>query len=161
MGCRSYLMKTLRWYIEGIATTPNSTEFNNMSEERDGLFIEQLMSRDASADDIDGVEGIEARDSPEPSQIARTDPVGLVEITRPSSPSVWIGRSAGSTFDPNLFRLVGSGQKLLNGRDDGGKTNISVMELNMDRLGPDAGEYRTASFVGRQFIRESLGFADN
>jgi len=39
-------------------------------------------------------------------------------------------------------------------------TNTPVMELIMDRLGPDAGESRTAGLVGRQFVTESQDFAD-
>jgi len=139
----------------------NSPGFNKMAEERDRLFIEELMGRNGLADDIDGVEGIEPSDSPGSSQIAGTDQVGLLEITHLPGSNVWIGRSTGSTLDLDLFRLAGPGQNLFNGRDDREMTNTPVMELIMDRLGPDAGESRAAGLVGRQFVTENQDFADN
>ena len=112
-----------------------SPRINEMAAERDRLLIEELMSRDRLADDIDGVEGIEPSDSPGSSQIAGTDQVGLLEITHLSGSNVWIGRPTGSTLDLDLFRLAGPGQDLFNGRDDREMTNTPVMELMMNRLG--------------------------
>jgi len=147
-------------HLGDLGKAHNSPGFNKMAEERDRLFVEELMGRNGLADDIDGVEGIEPSDSPRSSQIAGTDQVGLLEITHLSGSNVWIGRSTGSTLDLDLFRLAGPGQDLFNGRDDREMTNTPVMELIMDRLGPDAGESRTAGLVGRQLVAKSQDFAD-
>ena len=131
-----------------------SPGINEMAAERDRLLIGELAGRDRLADDIDGVEGIEPSDSPGSSQIAGTDQVGLLEITHLSGSNVWIGRSAGSTLDLDLFRLAGPGQDLFNGRDDREMTNTPVMELMMDRLGADAGEGGAAGLGGRQLVAQ-------
>jgi len=147
-------------HLGDLGKAHNSPGFNKMAEERDRLFVEELMGRNGLADDIDGVEGIEPSDSSRSSQIAGTDQVGLLEITHLSGSNVWIGRSTGSTLDLDLFRLAGPGQDLFNGRDDREMTNTPVMELIMDRLGPDAGESRTAGLVGRQLVAKSQDLAD-
>ena len=147
-------------HLGDLGKAHNSPGFNKMAEERDRLFVEELMGRNGLADDIDGVEGIEPSDSPGSSQIAGTDQVGLLEITHLSGSNVWIGRPTGSTFDLDLFRLAGPGQDLFNGRDDREMTNTPVMELMMDRRGADAGEDGAAGLVGRQLVAQGQDLPD-
>lgn len=131
-----------------------------MAAERDRLLIGELAGRGCLSDDIDSVEGVEAGDPPRPPQVSRPDQVGLLKIAHPASSEVGIRGAAGKALGLDLFRFAGPGQDLLDGRDGGKPTDAPSLELEMDRLGADAGESRSAGLMGFQFVAESQDLAD-
>ena len=131
-----------------------------MAAERDRLLIGELAGRSCLPDDIDGVEGIEASDPPWPPQVSRPDQVGLLEVAHPASSDVGIRGAAGKALAFDLFRFAGPGQNLFDGRDGGKPTDAPSLELEMDRLGADAGESRPAALMGRQLVAESQDLTD-
>ena len=137
-----------------------SPGLNKIAAERDSLFIGELAGRGCLTDDIDSLEGVEASDSPGASQITGTDQVSLLEIAHFMGRDIGIGRSAGRTSSFNPFRLAGPGQDLLDGRDGGKLTDAPSLELEMDRLGADAGKSGPAGLMGSQFITQSQDLAD-
>jgi hypothetical protein len=73
---------------------------------------------------------------------------------------IGIGWSVGTTFGLGPFRLTGSGQDLLDGRDRRKLTDAPPLKLEMDRLGSDTGKSGSAGFVGSQFVAKSQDLAD-
>jgi hypothetical protein len=137
-----------------------SPGLNKMAAERDGFLIGELAGRGSLTDHIDGVEGVEASDSPRASQIAGTDQVGLLETAHLMGRDIGIGRTVGTTFGLGLFRSSGASQDLLDGRDGGKLTDAPSLELEVDRLGADAGKSRPAGLMGSQFVAQSQDLAD-
>jgi hypothetical protein len=137
-----------------------SPGINKMAAERDGLLIGELVGRGCLPDDIDGVEGVEASDSPGASQIAGTNQVGLLEIAHLMGWDIGIGWSVGTTFGLGPFRSSGASQDLLDGRDRRKLTDAPSLKLEMDRLGADTGKSGSAGFVGSQFVAKSQDLAD-
>ena len=133
---------------------------NEMETERDRLLIGELVGRGCLPDDIDGVEGIEASDASRPSQISGPDQVGLLEVAHPASSDVGIRGAAGKAMALGLFRFAGPGQNLLDCRDGGKPTEAPSLELEMDRLGADAGESRPAALMDRQLVAQSQDLTD-
>jgi len=133
---------------------------NEMAAERDRLLIGELTGRGCLPDDIDGVEGIEAGDAPRPPQVSGPDQVGLLEVSHPASLDAGIRRAAGQALALDLFRLTGPGQDLFDGRDGGKPAAAQSLELEMDRLGTDAGESRPSALMGRQRVAESQDLPD-
>ncbi len=128
---------------------------NKMATEGDGLFIRELVGRSCLSDDIDRLEGVEAGDSPGAPQEAGADHVGLLEVAHFTSWDIGIGRPAGRTSRLNFFGLAGPGQDLLDGRDGGKLADTPSLELEMDRLGADAGKSRPPGLMGHEFVAES------
>ena len=106
-------------------------------------------------DDIVGLEGKEASDSLMAAQIARADQVGLLEVAHLMGGDIGIGRSAVRASNFDSFRFASSGQDLLDGRDRRKFTNVPSLELEVDRLGANAGKSSPAGFMGSQFVAES------
>jgi hypothetical protein len=147
-------------HLGDLRQTHKSPGIKEMEKEREGSFIPELMGRSGSADDIDGLDGIEPGDAVRPPQMTRADQVGLLEVAHFPGLNVGIGRSVGRAPDLGFFGLAGPGQDLLDGRNGGKTTDAPRMELIMDRLGPDPGEGRAAGLVGRQLVAESQDLAD-
>jgi len=133
---------------------------NKMATERDRLLIGELVGRGCLSDDIDGVEGVEAGDPPRPPQVSRPDQVGLLEVAHLASLDAGIRGAAGKALTLDLFRFTAPGQDLFDGRDGRKPTAAPSLELEMDRLGADAGESRPAALMGRQLVAESQDLPD-
>jgi hypothetical protein len=131
-----------------------------MAAERDRLLIKELIGRGCLPDDIDGVEGIEAGDAPRPPQVSGSDQVGLLEFAHPASSDLGIRGAAGKALALDLFGLTSPGQDLFHGRDGGKPPQTPPLELEMDRLGADAGESRPPGLVDRQLVAESQNLPD-
>ena len=132
---------------------------NKMATERDRLLIGELTGRGCLPDDIDGVDRIEAGDTPRSPQVSGPDQVSLLEVAHPASSDGGIRWAAGKALTLDLFRFAGPGQDLLDGRD-GGEPAATSLELEMDRLGADSGESRPTALMGRQRVAESQDLAD-
>lgn len=139
----------------------NTPGINEMAAEREGLLIGELTGRSGLPDDIDGVEGIEPRDAPGASHVSGPDQVGLLEIAHIVSADGGIRGSSGQAMGFDLLCSSGPGQDLFDGRD-GGKVPIAPsLELEMDRLGTDAGKRGPAGLVGRQLVAQGQDLADD
>jgi len=133
---------------------------NEMATERDRLLIGELAGRGCLPDDIDGVERIEAGDAPRPPQVSGSDQVGLLEVAHPASSDVEIWGAAGKALALDIFRFAGPGQNLFDGRDGGKPTDAPSLELEMDRLGADAGESRPSALMDRQLVAKRQDLTD-
>ena len=146
-------------HLGDFGTAHNTPGINKMGEQGDRSLVRELTGRGCLPDDIDGVDRIEAGNAPRSPQVSGSDQVGLLEIAHLASSDGGVRWATGKALGLDLFRFAGPGQDLLDGRD-GGKSAATSLELEMDRLGADAGESRPAALMGHQLVAESQDLAD-
>ena len=113
----------------------NLPRIKKMEDKGDGLLIVKLMSRDRLAGDVDRMDGVEPGESPESTDVTRSDQVGLLKIAHRPSSDVRIGRPIRNFSDFDLSGPSGSGQYLFDRRNGGERLPASFKELVMDRFG--------------------------
>jgi len=148
-------------HLGDLGQAHKTPRINQMREQGECPFVPKLVDGSRLTGNIDGVEGIESGKTTRASQMTWPDQVGLLEIAHLMSWNIGIGWSVGTTFGLGPFCLAGPGQDLLDGRDGRQPTCPALVELKMNRLGPDAGESRPAALVGHQFVAKSQDLADH
>lgn len=151
-------------FIVQLGGCRNSQRFpgvDQVSAQRDRLFIRILARRGCVASHINGVEGIESGNAVRASEVSGTHEVCLMEVSHILCFAIRVWLGVVLSFRLISFRLSMTGETSLNGRDGRNPTNSSLLKLPMDNFCTNAGEGRTIGLVRLQLVADGEEFLDH
>jgi len=128
--CGSHLIIHLRylWNPRG------SPCFNQMSAQRDGLFIRELTGEGCMACNIQGMKRIKPGDSFWAPEVSRSHNVCLMKVSHPFCLNGRIGLIIVISFDLNSTRFPMTGENIGNSGNSRNFTDVSLFKLPVDNL---------------------------